>query len=113
MSLPVVVQSIADRDIDEIADYLADAAGVSVALLFLETVYGTFETISAHPRIGRECTLREAQLRNVRQIRVGALFEDYLIFYLLNPDCAMILRVLHGARDIRSDLIFPRSEQTE
>jgi toxin ParE1/3/4 len=107
VSLPALVQPSADRDIDEIADYLADEAGLNVALEFLESLYRTLDTISAHPQIGRECPLRERGLQNIRQIRVGEAFSSYLIFYLLLPEKVTVLRVLHGARDIRSDLIFP------
>jgi len=70
-----VVRPRADRDIDEIADYLVEQSGLDTGLRFL-------------------------QLRSVRTFRVSERFDKFLIFYQPHRDRIEILRVLHGAQDL-------------
>ncbi len=71
------------------------------ALRFLQAAYDTFEFLTLNPGIGR----RRANLGypEVRSWRVKG-FRRFLIFYREFPDRVQIWRVLHGTRDLHSEL---------
>ena len=60
-------------------------------------------TLASTPDIGRPYASSHSRLRDVRAISIGR-FRNYLIFYRRTADEVEVLRVLHGARDIRSIL---------
>ena len=60
-------------------------------------------TLVSTPDIGRPYASSHSRLRDVRAISIGR-FRNYLIFYRRKADEVEVLRVLHGARDIRSIL---------
>ncbi|HMP83078.1 MAG TPA: type II toxin-antitoxin system RelE/ParE family toxin [Verrucomicrobiota bacterium] len=68
---------------------------------FLIAAHDTFEFLARNPEIGR----RRADLgfAEVRSWRVKG-FRSHLIFYRKLPDCVQIWRVLHGARDLETEL---------
>lgn len=47
-----VIRSRADRDVDEIAEYLAEAAGLDTALQFMAKIYATFDLLAERQQIG-------------------------------------------------------------
>jgi toxin ParE1/3/4 len=55
--------------------------------------------------MGWPCRLADPALSGVRVFRLQAPFTKYLVFYHPGPGSIVILRVLHGARDIES-LLF-------
>ena len=100
MRFGYVVRPRADRDIDEIADYLAEHAGLDTALRFLLEVYDTFALLATQQNMGWPCRVRHAQLSDARTFRVSARFDKHLIFYKPYSERIEILRVLHGSRDL-------------
>ena len=98
MRIELTRQASADvRSIGEAIALLNPDAG----LHFLDKLYSKFEMIEAYPGIGR---LRPDFGPDVRQFPVG----KHLVFYRPISDGIEILRVLHGARQIRSDDILGR-----
>ena len=95
---PVRIRPLADREVDELADYIAQD-NLDAALRFLDAVQKTFDLISEHPGIGSP---RFAHLPMLEGMRVCAVtdFESYLVFYLERETYVDVLRVLYGARDI-------------
>ena len=72
------------------------------ALRFLRAVYTTFNLIAENPEIGR---LRpDAEMPDVRSWHVRG-FRRYLILYSTEPTCVLIHRVVHGSRNLGSELI--------
>lgn len=102
MRFGYVVCPRADRDIDEIADYLAEESGLETGLGFLAEVYDTFALLAAQREIGWPCKVRHQQLMTARTFRVSARFEKFLIFYQPFHDRIEILRVLHGSQDFQA-----------
>lgn len=94
----------ADRDPDEIADGLAEAAGVPLALRSLEAAHATFELLATQPRMGWQCRLKHKELRGMRQFLVRTPFEKYVVFYRAGRGPVEVVRVLHGAQDLGSKL---------
>jgi toxin ParE1/3/4 len=73
------------RDNPEAADRLLDAAEE------------TFELLARSPGIGSERSFRK--LVGIRSRAVRG-FHNYLVFYQTNQETVVILRVLHGMRDL-------------
>jgi toxin ParE1/3/4 len=86
----------ADADLDEIWRYVAeenDAPGVAQRLI--EGITERFDTLSANPYMGRA---RHDLREGLRSHLVG----NYLIFYRIIENDVLVLRILHGRRDIGS-----------
>lgn len=85
----------ATSDLDEIWSFVAIQSGsIEIADRAIETITERFLVLSRFPEIGRS---REEDLRpGLRSFSVGA----YVIFYRIERAEALILRVLHGSRDL-------------
>ena len=101
-----VVRPRADRDIDEIARYLAEEAGLDTALQFLAEIYETLgllvtqHLLATQQQMGWLCRVRHPQLLTARTFRVSSRFEKHLIFHQPYSDRIEILRVVHGSQDL-------------
>ena len=100
MRFGYVVRPRADRDIDEIADYLATEAGLDTALQFLSEVYETFGLLASQPNMGWLCKVHHPQLSSARTFQVSSRFEKHLIFYQPYSERIEILRVVHGSQEL-------------
>ena len=69
---------------------------------FIDLIDAKVQHLSRQPGLGRR---REDLVAGLRSFPVGR----YAIFYLQEQDRLMIVRVLHGARDV--DSIFPEPEE--
>jgi len=84
----------AEGELDEVWRYIARETGsVETARAVVSSITERFHFLSAYPRIGR----RRDNLRpGLRSYPVG----DYVIFYRVRHRDVIILRVLHGRRDL-------------
>jgi toxin ParE1/3/4 len=73
---------------------------IDAADRFLAAADSAFEQLAQMPEMGSPREFRNPYLVGIRQWRIPG-FEKYLIFYRPIADGIEILRVLHGARDIR------------
>jgi toxin ParE1/3/4 len=64
---------------------------------FLEAAEQTFGAIAKNPDLGSQRSFRK--LANIRS-RAVLGFPNYLIFYQTRADAVVVLRVLHGMRDL-------------
>jgi toxin ParE1/3/4 len=92
----------ADRDTDEIADFLAERS-LLTSERFLSQVQSTLERIRSDPGLGMHLKVEEPELKGVLWHRVDG-FPNHLIFFRVEGDLILVLRVLHGARDWKSEL---------
>jgi toxin ParE1/3/4 len=87
----------AEADLDEIWFYLAKtSASLEVADRFIDTLTSRFFLLSRNPYLGRR---RDEDLR--RGLRSFPI-ENYIVFYRVEDEDVLILRVLHGSRDFAS-----------
>lgn len=101
MNLGYTVRPRADRDIDELADFLAEQAGLDTGLRFLNELYATLALLASQPEMGWRANLHSLRLVNVRTFRVSGRFRHILIFYRHEPLAGIeILRVIHGSREL-------------
>ncbi len=73
---------------------------LDIANAFLTAIEAEFVLLAAHPFLGRK---RFFEVRSIRSWRVRG-FEKHLIFYRITSASLDIIRVLHGARDVRTML---------
>ncbi len=94
----VTYSELAISDLKIIADYLIEEAGINTALKVTDEIYRVInETIAGNPKAGSSVTIiPEATLR---YFTAGKY--PYNIYYEFISDSILIVRVLHGRRDIR------------
>jgi len=90
------------RDIDAILDYIA-AKNLDAALRFYTAVRKDGDRLAAMPGIGRVYGFRNPTHADIRFWPVKR-FRNYLIFYRAVNDGIDILRLLHGARDLETEI---------
>jgi toxin ParE1/3/4 len=86
----------AERDLVEIGDFIARDNPVAAAQ-FVALLEQRCSLLAVHPLAGRA---RDALIKGLRSLAYGR----YVIFYRAIEDGAEIVRVLHGARDVRRAL---------
>jgi plasmid stabilization system protein ParE len=87
----------AEEDMDEILKYVLDKSNEKTASLLLNAVHKTCKLISRMPRIGRRNeAISSEELYNLAVDK----FSNYLLFYVLINDVPVIVRIIHGKRDI-------------
>lgn len=82
----------ATQDLIEIWDYIADDS-VENADRFLDELDETIRRLGQHPGMGRQ---REELAPGIRSFP----YQRYVIFYTADSNSVVIVRVLHGARDV-------------
>ena len=86
----------AERDLTEIGDFIA-RDNAAAAAQFVMRIHEHCQLLAARPNIGRE---RPELAQQLRSFPLGR----YVIFYRAVDDRVEIVRVLHGARDLRRAL---------
>jgi toxin ParE1/3/4 len=99
MRLRILKHSAAKRDVLDLFDHIS-VDNETAALRFLSAAESSFRDLAQNPAIGTACEYRGARGRGLRRWRVKG-FENYLIFYRPFSDRVEIVRVLHGARDLK------------
>jgi len=98
MDREILLRPEADRDVDDLADYLGRDRR-EVGRRFYEAAWRVFRQLAAMPEVGRPQDFGRPELAGLRRIRVPG-FEKSLIFYRPIDDGVEVLRVVHGARDL-------------
>lgn len=96
---------LASQDLDEIHDYIAERSPQR-ALHFIDRLQKRCFSLADTPGQGRRRDELAAGLRSVAE-------GNYVIFYRRIEEGVMIMRVLHGARDIQSLFANAESEEAE
>jgi len=89
----IVIRPKAMADLAEIWAYIAEDS-MRQADAFAARIKGEFRTLARQPRMGRE---RPELLDGLRSFPVG----KYVIFYVPRSRGIEVVRVLHGARDLK------------
>ena len=83
----------AGNDLQEIEDFIARDS-VLHAITFVDRIVESAETLLKTPQVGR--MIPEFNRSDLREL----IFRGYRIVYLLQNNEILILRVVHGARDL-------------
>jgi toxin ParE1/3/4 len=91
------LSSRAEADLDDIWYYVAKQSGsIEIANWLIESISDRFLVLAKSPHLGRA---RDEDFgHGTRSFAVG----DYVIVYCLNDEDVLILRVVHGRRDIEA-----------
>jgi toxin ParE1/3/4 len=102
--MPVRIRrrSRAAQDAEEIADYIAKDS-LEAAVRFLENTESTLTDLAKSPGIGALFESDLPELANLRFRRVKG-FPNHVMFYLEHSDAIEVVRILHGARDLDTEL---------
>jgi toxin ParE1/3/4 len=88
-------------DILEQADWYKRRSGVTLARRWDRAVATALIRIARNPRSGAPCNFEAEELRAIRRMPL-ARFPKHLIFYQLEDAGIVVLRVVHGVRDLES-----------
>jgi plasmid stabilization system protein ParE len=97
----VVVTETAKADISTIIDDLEQKAGARTAEAYARAVADALVRLAVHPAIGPPRADLGAFTRMI-------VLRPYLLMYRYEPgaDSLIVMRMLHGRRDISADLLF-------
>ncbi len=108
MSRRVVFQDDASQDLNDIADYIGED-NPRASVRFLKAIRKATVRIAAQPGIGSPRDYGNPALIGLRVVLIPG-FRSYGIYYLTTADGIIVLRILHGARDL--DSIFAPEEDS-
>lgn len=100
---PVVFRPLARLDVLEEYAYYANEASVAVADRFLVAAERAVEQIAESPRSGSPKTFQAPEIAGIRSMPIRA-FRAIRIYYREEADQIVIVRVLHGKRDVETIL---------
>ncbi len=104
MSRQYELTELADQDIFEVSIYIGQNRGVTASQRFIDTINQKFQLLADSPKLGRKRPELGSELRSFPS-------GNYVIFYRPVAEGILVLRVLHGARDITS--IFAIEDSNE
>lgn len=97
----IVLSDAALNDILEQAAWYEEQSGSQLARRWEQAVISVLLRITATPATGAPCIFEASELTGVRRVPVPR-FPRHLLFYRFRRDELIVLRVIHGARDLES-----------
>ena len=92
----------AAQDAEDIADHFASDS-LAAAVKFLENTESTLKDLADSPGIGSLFESDHPEFANLRFRRVKG-FQNHVIFYVDHADAIEVVRILHGARNLDTEL---------
>ena len=99
MTHRILITPLANQDIDAHVNYFR-VYNETAAFRLFDSIRLTLTQIAKIPKIGVSYPLQNSRLAGLRKWQVKD-FSNYIIFYLEKPEHIEVVRILHGARDIR------------
>ena len=99
--LSISVSEEAASDILDQFSWYELKSGSELAARWVKAVSQALLGIFRHPLSGTPCHFRSHELRGTRRIAITK-FPKHLIFYQAKDADIIVLRVLHGARDLEA-----------
>jgi toxin ParE1/3/4 len=97
----IVVTDAAVNDILEQAAWYEEQSGLRLARRWEQAVTSVLLRIAKAPAAGAPCTFKAPELTGVRRVPIPR-FPKHLVFYRFLRQELIILRIVHGARDLES-----------
>ena len=101
MAFKIKYSPRAQDDMDEVFDYLADEAGLDIALRFEAGVKNTTKELSIYPNMGVKRLYSADPTLDLQMPPVSDL-TSYLLYYTPKENEIVVLRVVHGSRDMKN-----------
>lgn len=83
----------ADADLNEIFDYTEAEHGFNQAVKYLSDLDNLIEQLVKTPNLGKE-------RKEIKKSIYSIVEQEHVIFYEIRKDYILIVRILHGRRDI-------------
>ena len=109
-TLQLRISEAAVADILEQADWYRTRGNSALGNRWEEAVTSALLRVTRNPKSGASCRFSAKELAEVRRMIVPK-FPKHLVFFQSLRDEVVILRVLHGARDLES--LFERSSTND
>ncbi len=97
--LGLTVSEAAISDVLDQADWYEQRADMALSRRWERAVFSVYLRLLQHPHLGAACSFDSDKLQGVRRASVPG-FARHLVFYRIEETSSVILRVLHGARDL-------------
>lgn len=91
----------AQADLIAIYRHYARKGGIRVADRFIAAAKATFQRLADMPDMGTRYNLDHRAFAGLRFLPLSSRFKVYLVFYRPLANGIEVIRVLHGARDLR------------
>lgn len=95
----ITLSDLAVADILQQADWYEVRVGLALSKRWERAVTSALMQIIQRPEAGSPCRFKARELRDVRRTSVRG-FPKHLIFYQFQGGEVVVLRVVHGARDL-------------
>jgi toxin ParE1/3/4 len=95
----LVLSDAAVADVLDQADWYIQQSGRTLALRWEKAVTSAISYVLRNPAAGAPCTFRSAELEGVRRAAIPR-FPKHLLFYRFDGEEVLVLRIVHGARDL-------------
>jgi len=89
----LILTRAAEADVDAIIDYIAGEAGEEIAYRFAEQIDAELAQLA---ELGHSGVSREWVSPGLRLTTIGV----YCVYFRMSPEKTLIVRVLHGSRDV-------------
>lgn len=97
--MTVILRESAKSDIDGLVDYYSHAGGESLGIRFVQELQNAFETIAKFPSAYAIHPLSDTVGVELRRKSIRR-FPDVGIFFTQEAESVVVIRVLHGKRDL-------------
>jgi len=91
----------AGADILEQAEWYESQAGEQLGAKWESAVASTLMHLQMYPQSGSLCRFSNSEVSEIRRIRIPG-FPRHFVFYAVADGELLIVRVLHGGRDLES-----------
>jgi plasmid stabilization system protein ParE len=108
--MKIQLSKAAANDIREIETYTLSEFGTAQTLDFLGKLEAALTLISTQPAMG---ALRPEFDPPNHQFRYQAILRSFVVVYEEHGDCLCIARIIHGSRNLLSELLRESGDETE
>jgi toxin ParE1/3/4 len=95
----LVLTDAAIADILDQADWYLRQSGCPLAQRWEKAVTSAIGSVLRHPAAGVSCTFQAPELRGLKRKAIPR-FPKHLLFYKFDDEEVVVLRIVHGARDL-------------
>jgi plasmid stabilization system protein ParE len=106
----IQLSKAAAKDIHEIETYTLSKFGTTQTLSFLDKLEAALELISTQPAMGG---LRPEFDPPNHQFRYQAILRSFVVVYEEREDSLRIARIIHGSRNLLSELLHESGDEPE
>lgn len=100
-AVKVIVSDAAALDILEQSDWYHDQVGSRLARRWERAAASALIFLTTNPRSGSPCRFKAIELQDVRRAPITG-FPKHLVLYRLTEEGLLVLRIVHGARDLEA-----------